>query len=99
MLAGLMQAGETATSHARAGIKYGLHRLCIQFRGKRKATTTVSLSTHKMSTLFVNGRIFQSGAGLDDDAVFHSAMVVKDGVVRHVGAEADAAVQDRKSVV
>ncbi|CAK7242865.1 MAG: hypothetical protein STHCBS139747_004368 [Sporothrix thermara] len=43
-----------------------------------------------MSTVFVNGRIFQSGAGPNDDAVFHSAMVVKDGVVQHVGSESDA---------
>ncbi|CAK7269471.1 hypothetical protein SEPCBS57363_003619 [Sporothrix epigloea] len=43
-----------------------------------------------MSTLFVNGRIFQSGAGPDDDAVFHTAMVVRDGVVELVGSESDA---------
>ncbi|CAK7272795.1 hypothetical protein SEPCBS119000_005312 [Sporothrix epigloea] len=55
--------------------------------------TTSSLpgtTPNPMSTLLINGRIFQSGAGPDNDAVFHSAMVVRDGVVQHVGSESDA---------
>ncbi|EPE09765.1 amidohydrolase family protein [Ophiostoma piceae UAMH 11346] len=50
-----------------------------------------------MSTLFVNGRIFQTGAAPTDDAIFHSAMVVKDGKVRHVGSETDAEAQASKA--
>lgn len=50
-----------------------------------------------MSTVFVNGKVFQSGAGPNDDAVFHSAMVVKDGVVQAVGSESDAAIQEAKA--
>ncbi|ERS99668.1 amidohydrolase family protein [Sporothrix schenckii 1099-18] len=50
-----------------------------------------------MATVFVNGKVFQSGAGPNDDAVFHSAMVVQDGVVQHVGSEADSAVQEARA--
>ncbi len=50
-----------------------------------------------MSTVFINGRVFQSGAGVKDDASFHSAMVVSNGVVTYVGADGDAAVQTAKA--